>query len=144
MKFNSIKQLEQCIDLFNPKDFYMADFGHVGYSLGLGDESISDELSALHDTKVFKEVYFPLFLQRVRHGINKAYWIDDNYVEWSIADSGKDEIGIYMEDVYESTEDFPDTDEGLEEAIVKILSKVLEFKKDNEECTYTIKTLKNY
>lgn len=133
MKFNSIKQLEQCIELFKPKDFYISDFGHAGYALGIGNESVSDELSALHFTSAFKEVYFPLFLQRVRQGISKAYWTGNNYVEWVIQDSGNNRIGIYVEDSHESIEDFPDTDAGLEEAILQVLNNVLEFKKDNEE-----------
>ena len=64
----------------------------------------------------FDDIIYPLFLNRVRQGINKNCMLFSIYIE---------EEFIRLKDAYyETIEEYYDTDKGLEQAIKYILEKL--------------------
>jgi hypothetical protein len=77
------------------------------------------DIMSVNKLDMYYRVVYPLFLQRVRKGINKNdesdYFIDLSRHYCRVIDWGCNVV-----------EEYPDTDEGLEKAIEYIYSKVVE------------------
>jgi hypothetical protein len=64
---------------------------------------------------LLKNIYYPLFLQRVRRGIDCSFWDNGTKFRFQVIDK---DIYLYHEDDTDNYIDkYPDTDEGLEKAL---------------------------